>query len=285
MITSGIVRARLDLSYDGTEFSGWATQPGLRTVQGVLEDALARIIRQDERPRVTVAGRTDAGVHARGQVAHVDIDAAAWERMPGRAQRTPAEGLLSRLNGVLPDDAVVRAVSIAPEGFDARFSATQRRYAYRVTDGVPDVLTRRHVLTVDRPVDVEALNRASSTLLGLRDFAAFCRGREGATTIRDLTELSWRRETEGPDTGLVVATVRADAFCHSMVRSLVGALLAVGQGRRDVDWLAMVAATEGRSQAIAVAPAHGLTLEEVAYPDDALLAARAEATRGRRTLP
>ncbi|WP_062383906.1 tRNA pseudouridine(38-40) synthase TruA [Demequina iriomotensis] len=279
------VRARLDLSYDGTDFSGWATQPGLRTVQGVLEDALARIVRQDAYPRVTVAGRTDAGVHARGQVAHVDLAVEAWARMPGRASRTPAEALLSRLNGVLPDDVVVRSVVEAPAGFDARFSATQRRYAYRVTDAVPDVLRRRHVLAVSRPLDVDALEAASSTLTGLRDFAAFCRGREGATTIRDLLELSWRRETDGPDAGLVVATVRADAFCHSMVRSLVGALLTVGEGRRDLDWLALVAASEGRSQAIAVAPAHGLTLEEVSYPDDALLAARAEATRGRRTLP
>ncbi|WP_062298318.1 tRNA pseudouridine(38-40) synthase TruA [Demequina maris] len=279
------VRARLDLSYDGTDFSGWATQPGLRTVQGVLEDALVRIVRQEAYPRVTVAGRTDAGVHARGQVAHVDLAADAWARMPGRAERTPAQGLMSRLDGVLPDDVVIRDVTVAPAGFDARFSATERRYAYRVTDGVPDVLRRRHVVRVSRPLDVDALNRASSTLLGLRDFAAFCRGREGATTIRDLTELSWCRATDGPDQGLVVATVRADAFCHSMVRSLVGALLTVGEGRRDLDWLAVVAATETRSQAIAVAPAHGLTLEQVSYPDDALLAARAEATRGRRTLP
>ncbi|WP_062463081.1 tRNA pseudouridine(38-40) synthase TruA [Demequina soli] len=285
MITTPVVRARLDLSYDGTDFSGWATQPGLRTVQGVLEDALTRIVRQEAYPRVTVAGRTDAGVHARGQVAHIDIDAEAWNRMPGRAPRTPAEGLLSRLDGVLPNDVVIRDVTVAPEGFDARFSATQRRYAYRVTDGVQDVLRRRHVVRVSRPLDIDALNRASSTLLGLRDFAAFCRGREGATTIRDLLELSWRREIDGPDAGLVVATVRADAFCHSMVRSLVGALLTVGEGRRDLDWLALVAATETRSQAIAVAPAHGLTLEEVAYPDDAALAERAEATRGRRTLP
>lgn len=279
------VRARLDLSYDGTEFSGWAAQPGLRTVQGVLEDALERIVRQDRPPRVTVAGRTDAGVHARGQVAHVDIARDAWERMPGRAERSPAAGLLARLNGVLPDDAVVRSVVEAPPGFDARFSATERRYAYRVTDGVPDVLLRRHVLAVGRPLDVDALNSASSTLMGLRDFAPFCKAREGATTIRELKELSWARQTSGPDTGLVVATVRADAFCHSMVRSLVGALLAVGEGRRDLGWFARIAAGTERSQAVAVAPAHGLTLEAVGYPEDSELAARAEATRGRRTLP
>ncbi len=285
MIHSSIVRARLDLSYDGTDFSGWATQPGLRTVQGVLEEALARIVRQEAPPRVTVAGRTDAGGHPRGQVAHVDIEAGAWERLPGRAERSPAEGLLSRLNGVLPDDAVVRAVSVAPEGFDARFSATERRYAYRVTDEVPDVLRRRHVLAVGQPLDTERLNAASSTLMGLRDFAPFCKAREGATTIRELKELSWVRQEDGPDAGLVVATVRADAFCHSMVRSLVGALLPVGEGRRDLEWFAQVASGTVRSQAVAVAPAHGLTLEHVGYPDDAGLAARAEATRGRRTLP
>ena len=284
MITSSIVRARLDLSYDGTDFAGWATQPGLRTVQGVLEAGLARIVRQAVPPRVTVAGRTDAGVHARGQVAHVDLDIAAWDRLPGRAERTPADGLRSRLNGVLPDDVVVGAVTIAPPGFDARFSATERRYAYRVTDGKPDVLRRRHVLAVDRALDVGALNAASSTLMGLRDFAPFCKAREGATTIRELKELSWERRTEGPDAGLVVATVRADAFCHSMVRSLVGALLSVGERRRDLAWFAAIAAGTERSQAVAVAPAHGLTLEHVGYPDDAGLAARAEVTRGRRSL-
>ncbi|WP_062380583.1 tRNA pseudouridine(38-40) synthase TruA [Demequina pelophila] len=280
-----VVRARLDLSYDGTDFSGWAVQPELRTVQGVLEGALTRILRQERPSRVTVAGRTDAGVHARGQVAHVDIDADAWARMPGRSDRTPAQGLYTRLDGLLPDDVVIRAVRVAPPGFDARFSATERRYAYRLDDGVPDVLRRRHVARSSRPLDVDALNAASSTLMGLRDFAPFCRPREGATTIRELKELSWVRATSGPDTGLVVATVRADAFCHSMVRSLVGALVAVGEGRRDLDWFAHVAAGTERSQAVAVAPPQGLTLEEVTYPEDALLAERAEATRGRRTLP
>lgn len=285
MHSTEYVRARLGLSYDGTDFSGWAAQPGLRTVQGVLEDALARILRQDAHPRVTVAGRTDAGVHARGQVAHVDIHAEAWARMPGRSDRSPAQGLLSRLNGVLPDDAVVTAVSEAPPGFDARFSATERRYAYRVTDAIPDVLARRHVLAVSRPLDLDALNAASSLLGGLRDFAPFCKAREGATTIRELKELSWARRDDGPDAGLVVATVRADAFCHSMVRSLVGALLPVGEGRRDLDWFARIAQGSERSQAVAVAPPHGLTLEEVRYPEDSELGARAEATRGRRSLP
>lgn len=285
---SDVVRARLDLSYDGTDFSGWATQPGLRTVQGELESALARVVRDDAGEsvavRVTVAGRTDAGVHARGQVAHADIPTASWERLQGRSARTPEQGLRDRLDGVLPDDVLVRSATVAPAGFDARFSATERRYAYRVCDRpeLRDPLTRRHVLWHDQALDVDALNDASSTLTGLRDFAAFCRARPGATTIRDLSELSWTRATSGADAGLVVATVRADAFCHSMVRSLVGALLSVGQGRRDLEWLAQVASSRERSQAIAVAPAHGLTLEEVSYPADAELAARAELTRARR---
>lgn len=279
------VRARLLFSYDGTDFSGWAAQPGLRTVQGVFEEALARIVRQDVPPRLTVAGRTDAGVHARGQVAHVDIDVAAWERMPGRAQRTPAEGLLSRLNGVLPDDITVLSVDQAPAGFDARFSATERRYAYRIADAVHlrDPLTRRHVLWHDRSLDLDALNDVSASLTGLRDFAPFCKAREGATTIRELKEFSWARPEQGPDAGLAVATVRADAFCHSMVRSLVGAVLAVGEGRRDADWLAAIAQGAERSQAVAVAPAHGLTLEQVSYPADDELASRAEVTRARRS--
>ena len=279
-MTDEVVRARLAFAYDGTDFAGWAAQPGLRTVQSEVEAALARVTRADA-VRTTVAGRTDAGVHARGQVAHVDVPVEAWLRMPGRSDRTPAAGLLSRLNGVLPQDIRMHHVDEAPPGFDARFSAVERRYAYRVCDSptAADPLTRRWIVTHDRPVDVEALNAASGMLLGLRDFAAFCRGREGATTIRTLTELSWLREGD-----VVTATVRADAFCHSMVRSLVGALLAVGDGRRDVAWLEEVAASPVRAQGVAVAPAHGLTLEEVVYPPDAELASRAEVTRARRSL-
>jgi tRNA pseudouridine38-40 synthase len=289
-----VVRARLDFSYDGTAFSGWAAQPGLRTVQETLEAALRQVVRMadgrgldEQHARVTVAGRTDAGVHARGQVAHVDIPLDAWRRLPGRADRSETDALRARLTGVLPADVVVREVSLAAPGFDARFSATERRYAYRLCDDrrLRDPLSRYHVVWHDKPLDVDALNAASASLIGLRDFAPFCKAREGATTIRDLKEFSWARPTDGPDAGLVVATVRADAFCHSMVRGLVGAVLAVGEGRRDLEWLAHIAAGTERSQAIAVAPAHGLTLEDVAYPDDAELAARAEQTRARRTAP
>lgn len=288
--TSNVVRARLDLSYDGTDFFGWGRQPDLRTVQGELEYALGRVLRDDagvSMPvRVTAAGRTDAGVHARGQVVHADIPLVAWHRQPGRSRRTPAQALRYRLNGVLPDDVTVLAATIAPDGFDARFSAIERSYAYRVCDEVDlrDPLTRRHVLWHDQALDIDHLNRASALLIGLRDFAPFCKARPGATTIRDLVEFSWERVTAGPDVGLVIATVRADAFCHSMVRSLVGAVLALGDKGRDLEWLASISTDDARAQSIAVAPPHGLTMENVTYPADADLAARAEMTRAMRTL-
>ncbi|RJL23547.1 tRNA pseudouridine(38-40) synthase TruA [Bailinhaonella thermotolerans] len=265
------VRLRLDLAYDGTEFAGWARQPGLRTVQGTLEEALGRILRLPAPPQLTVAGRTDAGVHARGQVCHVDLP----------PETSPAD-LLRRLAGVLPPDVRVHAVRLAPEGFDARFGALSRRYAYRVSDapGGPDPLRRREVLWHRRPLDLDLLNQAAAALLGEHDFAAYCRRREGATTIRELQRLDWRREPSG----LLVATVQADAFCHSMVRALVGALLAVGEGRRPVTWPGEVLTRAVRDSAVHVAPAHGLCLEEVTYPPDEELAARAASTRRVRTL-
>ena len=278
-MTENVVRARLVFAYDGTEFAGWAMQPGLRTVQGVLEGAIAKVTRV-EGVRATVAGRTDAGVHARAQVAHVDLPLIVWEHMPGTRKRTAAEGLLGRVNAVLPQDIRIHRVDQAPAGFDARFGALERRYVYRVTDAVPDPATRRFVLAYNRRLDVDALNAASGMVTGLRDFAAFCRPRPGATTIRTLEELSWLRSGDG----VLEATLRADAFCHSMVRSLIGALLAVGDGRRGHEWLADVIASPERSQAITVAPPHGLTLEEVVYPPDAEVAARAELTRNRRSL-
>lgn len=257
-----LCRVRLDLAYDGGGFSGWAVQPGRRTVQGVLEEGLARILR--EPVTLTVAGRTDAGVHASGQVAHFD----------------GAVPDVRRVNAVLPADVVVRSAVVVPGEFDARFSALWRRYVYRVTDGVGDPLRRHDTLAWARALDVDLLNAASERLLGEHDFAAFCKRREGATTIRALQELSWEQSGD-----VLTATVVADAFCHSMVRSLVGALLAVGEGRRSVDWPASLLDGTERSSAVTVAPAHGLTLAEVGYPDDAGLAARAETTRRRREAP
>lgn len=270
----GPVRLRLDLAYDGTDFSGWARQPGRRTVQEVLEAALATALRVDP-VRATCAGRTDAGVHARGQVVHVDVPAAAYEAV--------APVLADRVSGLLPADVRARGLAPAATGFDARFSALWRRYSYRACDdraGV-DPLRRRHVLAHGRPLDLDAMAAASEPLVGEHDFAAFCRRRDGATTVRRLLGLTWSRDEAGD----VVAEVTADAFCHSMVRSLVGALLAVGDGRRDVAWPARVLAGRERVPDVAVAAALGLTLEEVSYPPDAELAERAAATRRRRDLP
>jgi tRNA pseudouridine38-40 synthase len=274
------VRIRLDLAYDGGAFHGWAAQPGLRTVQGELEQALATVLRRDAAP-VTCAGRTDTGVHARGQVVHLDTSLDELRAAAGRVEATAEEALGRRLNGVLADDVRVHGVHEAPPGFDARFSALWRRYAYRVVDDPArlDPLLRGHVLAWSRPLDLAAMNEAAGGLLGEHDFAAFCKKRDGATTIRALRTLVWERD----DHGLAVATVRADAFCHSMVRSLVGALLAVGEGRRPPAWPAQVLAAEVRDPSVLVVPAHGLCLEEVAYPPDEQVAARAEETRVVRT--
>jgi tRNA pseudouridine38-40 synthase len=275
--SDGQLRIRLDVSYSGTDFSGWAAQPGRRTVQGVLEAALGTILRIPP-PRLTVAGRTDAGVHARGQVCHVDVPADAWAEVPGRSDRPPAEALVRRMSGILPPDVRLRAAEVAPPGFDARFSALARRYAYRVTDAPhgADPLRRWDTLGWPRRLDLDALVASATGLLGEHDFAAFCRHNPNRTTIRAITELRWRRE---PDR-VLVATVAADAFCQSMVRSLVGAMLMVGDGRREPSWPARLLSRRERAGEVRVAPAHGLTLIGVDYPDGPeRWRARAEATR------
>ncbi|WP_200834318.1 tRNA pseudouridine(38-40) synthase TruA [Amycolatopsis alkalitolerans] len=272
---------RLDVSYDGTDFSGWARQPGRRTVQGLIEDALAKQPPGESVPgSVVVAGRTDAGVHATGQVVHVDVvPSCAAGRLPVDEHGIPdLVRMRHRWNRYLPGDVRVLSARVAPPGFDARFSAVRRHYRYRVSDapwGV-DPLLRRDTLGWGRSLSLEALNDASRTLLGLRDFAAFCKQREGSTTVRELQRFTWRRL----DTHLVEAEVSADAFCHSMVRSLVGALLMVGDGRRPLDWPASL--LRGRVRDSAVAPPHALTLVAVDYPPDEDLAIRATQTRAVR---
>ncbi|HJQ87131.1 MAG TPA: tRNA pseudouridine(38-40) synthase TruA [Propionibacteriaceae bacterium] len=269
------VRWRLDLGYDGTNFSGWATQPGRRTVQGELESWIRRILRLDEPVQLVCAGRTDAGVHARGQVAHVDlrsmliIDGAPLSR---------------RLNKVLRGDCVIRRITAAPPGFDARFAAIWRRYVYRLSDGgvPPDPLYRSQIAQLNAEVDLDRLNEEAATLVGLRDFGAFCRRRDGASTIRNLLELAARRVPSGPMAGVIECTVRADAFCHSMVRSVIGALVAVATGQRDHEWLAAITERGVRDSSITVMPATGLTLEEVGYPADHELAARVLEARALR---
>lgn len=262
-----VVRVRLDVSYDGTGFSGWAVQPGRRTVAGVLLEALATLA--GDRPLgLTVAGRTDAGVHATGQVCHVDLP----EALCG--------SLVRRLAALMPPDARVRAATEVPDTFDARFSATFRRYEYRVADTPwgPEPLRRHDTLGWVRPLDLDRLNAAAAGLVGEHDYAAYCKRKEHATTVRAITRLDWHRQ---PD-GVVVATVQADAFCQAMVRSLVGAMLTVGDGRRDPDWPATLLTLRERSSAITVAPAHGLTLVAVGYPVADEYAARADATRRLR---
>ncbi|MFC3449946.1 tRNA pseudouridine(38-40) synthase TruA [Amycolatopsis speibonae] len=275
----------MDVSYDGTDFSGWARQPGRRTVQGVLEEALAKQPPGASVPKsVVVAGRTDAGVHAAGQVVHVDASPLAGKTRSGRLeldeQGIPDLGRMRyRWNRYLPGDVRVLDARVAAPGFDARFSAVRRHYRYRVSDapwGV-DPLRRHDTLAWGRPLSIDAMNEASAALLGLQDFAAFCKQREGGTTIRELQKLVWKRT--GPHA--VEVDVSADAFCHSMVRSLVGALLLVGDGRRPQAWPGDL--LESRTRDSAVAPAHGLTLMAVDYPPDTELAARADQTRAMRT--
>jgi len=275
------VRLRLDLAYDGTDFRGWARQPGLRTVQGTLEGAITRILGGE--PQLVVAGRTDAGVHAAGQVAHLDLSDAQRARL--EKGRNPApEALAARITGVLgqyPDVAVHRSAE-APEGFDARFSAVWRRYEYRIADveTVYDPLERGRTTTVKARLDVAAMDEAARSLIGLHDFAAYCKWREGATTIRTLLEFGWRRDEQG----ILVANVKADAFCHSMVRALVGACAAVGEGKLEPEDVVEIRDEGVRTSETKVLAARGLTLTEVGYPADDLLAARADQTRARRAL-
>jgi tRNA pseudouridine38-40 synthase len=261
------VRLRLDLAYDGGAFHGWAAQPSLRTVQGEIETAISTVLRLATPAPLTCAGRTDTGVHARGQVAHVDLD------------DVDPDTLAKRLRRILPDDISLLGLAEAPPGFDARFSALERRYVYRLTDHPgADPLARSHVVSWPRELDVEAMNTAAAALLGEHDFAAFCRKRAGATTIRTLRELSAGRSADGR----VETTVRADAFCHSMVRALMGALVAVGEGRHEPAWAGEVLTARARDPRVKVMPAHGLVLEEVVYPPDNELASRATASRQRR---
>ncbi|MFW5468662.1 tRNA pseudouridine(38-40) synthase TruA [Knoellia sp. CPCC 206435] len=278
-----VQRVRIDLAYDGTDFSGWAVQPGRRTVEGELSAALTTLLRAPEPVRLTVAGRTDAGVHARGQVAHADVDASLYAAVPGRSSRSPEEAARTRLAGILPPDVVVQKVSRAAEGFDARFSAVHRRYLYRICDdlGALDPLRRRDTVVVKDRLDVEAMEAAAAHLRGLHDFAAFCRRREGATTVRTLLEFTWERQWDGT----VAATVVADAFCHSMVRALVGSVVPVGQRRAEVDFPRQILSARARDPRVTVMPAHGLSLEKVGYPPDEALAARAEEARATRVLP
>lgn len=283
-----LIRLRLDIAYDGTDFAGWAVQDGQRTVAGVLDEAFSTVFRHPL--RLFAAGRTDAGVHATGQVAHVDVPTASLHhvyprvyprvhpRAGGESEFAP---LVRRLAKFLPEDVRVREIGRAPEGFDARFSALRRHYSYRLSLAPygAEPQQARFVTPWPRPLNLDAMNAASATLVGLHDFAAFCRQRPGATTIRELQRFDWVREGD-----TLTAFVTADAFCWSMVRSLVGALLAVGEERREPSWCATLLDADSRSSDFAAAPARGLTLVGVDYPPDDQLAARISVTRDLRIL-
>lgn len=274
-------RIRIDLAYDGTGFSGWAKQPGRKSIVATLEDALGRVMRTDPSTfSLVVAGRTDAGVHATGQVCHVDIPGGTTVPRDDEAFAS----LTRRVNGALGKSGhiVVHRISAAPAGFDARFSPLSRRYSYLIADRLTtkDPRTRFHTLWVSNSLDLAAMNALSDKLLGLHDWAAFCRARVGATTIRDLHRFSWTRREDG----VVVGEVIADAFCHSMVRSLVGAAVAVGNGKLTASDVVAARERRERTSLWKTMAAHGLTLEEVVYPPDSELAARGEQTRGVRSL-
>lgn len=283
-------RMRLDIAYDGTDFAGWGKQPSLRTVQGTIEDALGVIFRRfGAVPSLVVAGRTDAGVHASGQVAHLDLtdaqlislDRPRRGNLRGKRYDGPAS-LARRINGIagLEADIFLSRSAIAADGFDARFSPLWRRYEYRIADNASprDPRQRNHTVWYPATLDVDAMNIASDELLGLHDWAAYCKPREGATTVRSLERFNWVRNEEG----IIVAELRADAFCHSMVRSLVGAGVFVGQGKLEVDRPVEIRDERSKGSEYKVMPAKGLTLVEVGYPADDDLAERAELTRSRR---
>lgn len=263
------MRLRIDLAYDGTDFSGWAKQPDLATIQGTFEDALATVTRAAE-VNTIVAGRTDAGVHAIGQVVHVDIE---FDENPGV--------LTGRLNSFLANSGIViHSVAEAPAGFDARFSPLFRRYEYRISDeSAPrDPRNARYTHWIDDVLDFEAMNIAANSVIGLHDWTTYCRPRPGSTSVRELQRFDWVRDTDGS----LVATIQGDAFCHNMVRNLVGMSVAVGRGRLTASDAVTLRDQRLRTAAFIVLPPHGLTLVEVGYPSAEEMGARAVLTRDRR---
>lgn len=297
-------RVRIDLAYDGTPFAGWARQPGLTTVQGVLEHALSLIARQ---PIYTVvAGRTDAGVHALHQVIHCDLPQETWEKLPGRTDQTSAQALRRKLTGALSralaqaerdlaiparlDGTLQRAITISsctpvPDSFDARFSALERSYRYLIEDNQDsqgaNPLYRHMAWHINKTLDLELMNRAAQELLGLHDFLSFCKPREGSTTIRELRQLTFGRR---PD-GLIEADIRADAFCHNMVRTLIASLVLVGEGSKDTAWLISRISQPARDSQVRLAAPRGLALASITYPETPEGYARqAQQARNKRTL-
>lgn len=304
----GFMRLRIDLAYDGGGFYGWAVQPDIRTIQGEIEQTLHRILRvapndADEPLRLVVAGRTDTGVHASHQVCHVDLSEEVLERAVGHMKVPAVTALEHRLQRVLPDDIAIHRISMAPDGFDARFSALERTYVYRIADRNSEVDPRLRgcVLHVDGDLDIEAMNSAAAQTIGLHDFGSFAAPNPGGTTIREVKKAYWTRiptqsltaqSMPGDgyavptfESGLACFTIVADAFARNMVRSLVNGCVQVGLGKRDPDWFKGKMAVPRREGSTGPIAPQGLTLEHVAYPADDQLAARAQSIRAKRTLP
>ncbi len=278
-----LVRIRLDLRYDGTYFHGWAIQPGLRTVAGEVTVALEKIFRQAI--NLTVAGRTDAGVHAAHNVVHFDLPRQAWEKVTGRSTLAPSEALLRKVNALLAhnatgprgfSDVVVFQAEEVSADFDARFSALSRRYTYRIADNLQSWNPqRRDELWLSQTLDLDSMNMAAQTLLGEHDFLSFCKPRVGASTVRTLQRLDFIRESNG----IIVGTAQADAFCHSQVRTLMGTLIAIGKGERPVTWAAQRLAEQCRDGQVIVAAPHPLSLAEISYPAPSEYGVQAEKAR------
>ena len=274
-LSGGFSRFRIDLAYDGTDFSGWAKQPGLRTVQGEVLRALEQIFGASKEDfGIRVAGRTDAGVHADHQVCHIDLGPEQLSRL-GRSDFSA-----KRLNGLLPEDVRILSVEIAPDGFDARFSATGRSYRFLLADSncQPDPKRSRYSLEVNGELDLDQMNQAAKKLIGLKDFGAFCRPREGATTIRELRKLVVQRLQDQE----IEVSLEADAFCHNMVRAIVGSLIAVGMGKLTPEELTEIQVAAKRVSKFKVVDAKGLSLSGISYPEDSELANQAEKARNKR---
>ena len=256
----GLIRIRGKIAYDGKDFSGWGMQPDRRTVQGDLEDAISTLLRVD-RVIVQCAGRTDAGVHATAQVIHFDI---------AEKDAMEMKDLTYKINAILPEDISIQELEVTTSDFDARFVALSRSYEYLIYQGQRNPLLRDRAHRSYLPLNVQAMHDASQSLIGLHDFSAFCKKREGATTIRTLMKFDW---SELPD-GLIKVELEADAFCYSMVRGLIGAVLAIGEGKFDKAWLENYLAGKEREAHVFAAPALGLTLVDVKYPEPSEYAKR-----------
>ena len=248
---SGFRRLRIDLSYDGTNFSGWAKQPDQRTLQEEIEHALT-VLTQSTIATI-VAGRTDAGVHAEHQVIHTDVP-----------DKTDISNFAFRLNQLLDEDIRINSVVYAPVNFHARFTASARTYKYKIIDGgrVTPPLDRYDSADWFRDLDIALMNQGSQLLLGEHDFFAFCKFREGGTTIRNLLQFDWARNEKN----YLIATIKAESFRYNMVRNLVGAAVCVGEKRFEPAWMLKTLEDRVRIPDSYVFPAKGLTLVSVEYP-------------------